>query len=163
MSGDLIKASACKVLQSGFSLLLHVLRISLILLKSDISLLTFQMLLISGSSTETPASTSAVFSHSLCLCVSSIYQSTIYNLSVNHLSIYLFSIYLLIYLSIFLASLLHKTHTFLPLRFTDQSLLKYLLPLRNCKAGIVSVVFPTVLWGLVEEVACVREEQIFVQ
>ena len=70
MSGDLIKASACKVLQSGFSLLLRVLRMSLILLKSDISLLTFQMLLISGSSTETPASTSAVFSHSLCLCAS---------------------------------------------------------------------------------------------
>lgn len=93
MSGDLIKANSRKVLQSGFSLYLHVLRIALILLKSEISLLTFQMLLISGSSTQTPASTPAVFSHSLCLCVASIYQSTIYYLSVNHLSICFLSIY----------------------------------------------------------------------
>lgn len=117
------------------------------------------MLLISGSSTQTPASTSAVFSHSLCLCVPSIYQSTIYYLSVYHLYVF----YLSIDLSICLASLLHKTHAFLPLKFTDQSLLRYLPPLRNCKAGLVCVVFPTVLWGLAEEVACVSDEQICVQ
>jgi len=98
MSGDLIKANSRKVLQSGFSLYLHVLRIAL----NSVKIRNFSSNFSNASNlwiqhTDSSKHPCCIFSFSLSLC--SFYLSIYYILSISQSSIYLFSIYLLIYLS----------------------------------------------------------------